>query len=87
MSLTSYQAAPPCNKWEAEGPFRRYRCQRLFGKFPNSRLPVVVTGGLLTGSVSGWSPFKPNNHNRQNDRKAASSAGLCFARYIRSYEH
>src|SRR5688572_24589210 len=34
MSLTSYQAAPPCNKWKGEGPRRHPCCQRLFGSFP-----------------------------------------------------
>ena len=48
MSLTSYQAAPPCNKWEADRAGRHCVCQRVFLQNLGFAVPIP----LFLGDVS-----------------------------------
>ena len=81
MSLTSYQAAPPCNKWKAESPLRPGHCQRLFPFSPEFTL-ASVGGARCVGRLSVRSQTKPKPTNIHRSQ-GGPLAGLCVARYIR----
>ncbi len=72
MSLTSYRAAPPCNKWDGEPCFRSPLCQRPFYKKSDSPLaspfPALCALAFLH-------PFRARENQQPQhsspDRKAA----------------
>ncbi len=69
MSLTSYQAAPPCNEWGRKVLTAVGTVNVNLGFFQNSRLPAAVARGVLTDSLSGITLNQ--NQTASIDRKAA----------------
>ncbi len=69
MSLTSYQAAPPCNEWGRKVLSAGGTVNVNFGFSPNSRLPATAAVGVLSDSLSGITLNQ--NQTASIDRKAA----------------
>ena len=82
MSLTSYQAAPPCNKGTRKVLTVSGTVNVIFGFSRNSRLPAAAAAGVLSDSLSGI--VINQTINRIHRSQGGPSADLCVVRYIRS---
>ena len=85
MSLTSYQAAPPCNKGTRKVLIAYGTVNAILGfsrNSRNSRLPAVTAPGVLAGSL--LEVIINQTTNRIHRSQGGPSADLCLVRYIRS---
>ena len=82
MSLTSYQAAPPCNKGTRKVLSVVGTVNVFFQIFPNSRLPEQNASGVLADSSLGTDINQKTINILRS--QGGPSADLCVVRYIRS---
>ena len=95
MSLTSYQAAPPCNKRKANVRIAFQSVNGLFLKYPERACQTVGRSLFSALPVPLILPLNPPDRSSYrmdrlgksvSDRKAARLADLCID-YIDHHEH